>query len=176
MSGMGPLAYGGKDEPVFLGRDFAQQADYSQETAIRIDREVEEIVQAGYSRAKDILREHGVVLERLALELLEKESLDGKEVYRLIEEMTGRDLAPAVPERPHDAITIGPEGPTDARVDGAAADEAGAEGADGGAPKRHGDEGEEEGGAGAEQAEEESELVAAQRRSGAAPAPRGESR
>jgi cell division protease FtsH len=176
MSGLGPLAYGGKDEPVFLGRDFAQQSDYSQETAIRIDREVEEIVQTGYSRAREILREHGAVLERLALELLEKESLDGKEVYRLIEEMTGRDLAPAVPERPHDAITIGPEGPTDARVDGAAADEAGAEGADGGAPKRHGDEGEEEGGAGAEQAEEESELVAAQRRSGAAPAPRGESR
>jgi cell division protease FtsH len=176
MSGLGPLAYGGKDEPVFLGRDFAQQSDYSQETAIRIDREVEEIVQTGYSRAREILREHGAVLERLALELLEKESLDGKEVYRLIEEMTGRDLAPAVPERPHDAITIGPEGPTDARVDGAAADEAGAEGADGGAPKRHGDEGEEEGGAVAEQAEEESELVAAQRRSGAAPAPRGESR
>jgi cell division protease FtsH len=177
MSGLGPLAYGGKDEPVFLGRDFAQQSDYSQETAIRIDREVEEIVQTGYSRAREILREHGAVLERLALELLEKESLDGKEVYRLIEEMTGRDLAPAVPVRPHDAITIGPEGRTDARVDSAAADEAGAEGADGGAPKRHGDEGEEEeAGAVAEQAEEESELVAAQRRSGAAPAPRGESR
>jgi cell division protease FtsH len=180
MSRLGPLSYGGKDEPVFLGRDFAQQSDYSQETAVRIDREVEEIVQAGYARAQEILREHRAVLERLALELLEKESLDGKEVYRVIEELTGRDLAPAVPERPQDALTISPEGPTAGRVEGAAAAGGdGANGADGGAPRGDGgDRGDEEEAAAvaAQEAEEESEQVAAQRRSGAAPAPRGQSR
>ncbi len=45
MSELGPLAYGTKDEPVFLGRDFAQRADYSQDTANRIDHEVTRIVQ-----------------------------------------------------------------------------------------------------------------------------------
>jgi cell division protease FtsH len=187
MSGLGPLSYGGKDEPVFLGRDFAQQSDYSQETAIRIDREVEEIVQAGYRRARSVLSEHRDVLERLSVLLLDKESLDGKEVYRLIQEMTGRDFAPAVPERPHDALTIGPEGPTDGRVEGAAAADGDGAGGDGDDAPRgdgggHGEE--EAAGVGAEAAEQESELVAAQRRSGtrspgrsgAAPAPRGGSR
>jgi cell division protease FtsH len=94
MSELGPLAYGSKDEPVFLGRDFAQRADYSEDTAIRIDREVNRIVDSAYERAKNILTEHREVLERLALELLEEESLDGAWVYRLVEEMTGRDLTP----------------------------------------------------------------------------------
>ncbi len=94
MSELGPLAYGSKDEPVFLGRDFAQRADYSEDTAIRIDREVNRIVDSAYERAKNILTEHREVLERLALELLEEESLDGAWVYRLVEEMTGQDLTP----------------------------------------------------------------------------------
>jgi cell division protease FtsH len=180
MSGLGPLSYGGKDEPVFLGRDFAQQSDYSQETAIRIDREVEEIVQAGYRRARSVLSEHRDVLERLSLLLLDRESLDGKEVYRLIEEITGRDLMPAVPERPREAPAIGPAVPADGRGEAAASDGAGDD-----APRGdgHGEE-EEAAGVGAGAPEEESELVAAQRRSGtrsrgrsgAAPAPRGGSR
>ncbi len=165
MSALGPLSYGGKDEPVFLGRDFSQQADYSQATAQRIDREVEEIVQAGYRRATAVLTEHRDVLERLAHRLLDEESLDGKQVYRLIEEMTGRDLAPAVPERTHDEITIAPEGPVEARVEGAAGSTGGGAEADGtpqgGEPERAA--------AAAEEAEAESELVAAQRRSGAGP-------
>jgi cell division protease FtsH len=94
MSELGPLAYGSKDEPVFLGRDFAQRADYSEDTAIRIDREVNRIVDSAYERAKNILTEHREVLERLALELLEQESLDGAWVYKLVEEMTGEDLTP----------------------------------------------------------------------------------
>ncbi len=55
MSELGPLSFGAKEEPVFLGRDFAQRADYSEETAIRIDREVQRIVDAAYQRARDIL-------------------------------------------------------------------------------------------------------------------------
>src|SRR5947199_11745 len=52
MSELGPLSYGSKEEPVFLGREFAQRADYSQDTAIRIDHEATRIVQPGYERAK----------------------------------------------------------------------------------------------------------------------------
>jgi cell division protease FtsH len=161
MSSLGPLSYGGKDEPVFLGRDFSQQADYSQETALRIDREVEEIVQSGYRRASDLLTEHRDVLERLSHRLLDEESLDGKAVYRLIQEMTGQDLMPVVPDRPHDEITIAPEGPTDGRVEGAASaserDDAGGDGEPEPEPTER------------DESEAESELVAAQRRSGTGP-------
>ncbi|MEJ2085833.1 MAG: ATP-dependent zinc metalloprotease FtsH [Acidobacteriota bacterium] len=95
MSELGPLSFGSKDEPVFLGREFAQRSDYSQDTAILIDREVTRIVQAAYDNAKHILTKHREALERLAKELLEYESLDGTYVYEILQEVTGEDLAPA---------------------------------------------------------------------------------
>ncbi|HEX4952120.1 MAG TPA: ATP-dependent zinc metalloprotease FtsH [Thermoanaerobaculia bacterium] len=91
MSDLGPLAYGSKDEPVFLGRDFSQRADYSEDTAIQIDRQVRHIVQAGYERARTVLNEHRAVLDRVAQDLLDRESIDGEDVYRRIQEMTGQD-------------------------------------------------------------------------------------
>jgi len=95
MSQLGPLAYGGGDEPVFLGRDYGQRSDYSEDTAIRIDREVERIVTAGYEKARQVLTEHSDLLDSLAKDLLDQESIDGKRVYALIEEKTGEDLTPA---------------------------------------------------------------------------------
>ena len=94
MSKLGPVSFGSNEEPVFLGRDYTQRADYSEGTAQRIDQEVERIVTAGHEAATAILTEHRDVLDRLSLELLDKESLDGIEVYDLILEMTGQDLAP----------------------------------------------------------------------------------
>ncbi len=102
MSELGPLSFGDGDEPVFLGRDFAQRANYSEETARRIDEEVRRLVQEGYEKARDILRAHRPVLDRIAAELLEHEALDGDEVYRLIEEMTGQKLTPVMPTKPPD--------------------------------------------------------------------------
>ncbi len=100
MSELGPLSFGRKEEPVFLGRDYAQRADYSEETAIRIDRQVETIVSSAYEKARKILTENRAVLDRLAEELLEIESLDGSQVYAIIKEMTGKDLAPVAPPKP----------------------------------------------------------------------------
>ena len=94
MSKLGPLSYGSNDEPVFLGRDFSTRPDYSEDTAIRIDQEVDRIVQAAYERAKAIVIEHRPVLDRLAHELLELETLDGRQIYEIIRELTGEDLAP----------------------------------------------------------------------------------
>ena len=182
MSELGPLSYAGKDEPVFLGRDIAQRADYSEDTAIRIDREVERIVQAGYERAREILTEHGDLLEDLAQVLLEKESVEGKEVYELIEEKIGEDLTPERPELPNEKMDITPEGPQPAVHDGPEDEEAEAsadgDGPGGGAP---GDDGTEDGGGGeaeasdgappvpagveAEEEAEEREVATAQRRS-----------
>jgi cell division protease FtsH len=120
MSKLGPLSFGKNDEPVFLGRDFAQKSDYSEDTAIRIDREVERIVTEATSRARAILTENRAVLDRLAQDLLELETIDGHQVYRMIQEMTGLDLGPRTPvkERPSavvdsevDEESSAPEGP-----------------------------------------------------------------
>ncbi len=97
MSDLGPLSFGAKEEPLFLGRDFTQRAEYSEDTAIRIDREVERIVRTAYESATSILSEHRDVLEQLALQLLERESLEGSEVYQLVKNMTGLDFAPKAP-------------------------------------------------------------------------------
>jgi cell division protease FtsH len=107
MSDLGPLSYGAKDEPVFLGREFAQRADYSQDTAIRIDHEVTRIVQTAYNRATEILTEYRAVLDRVASGLLERESLDGEEVYRIVREMTGHGPAPTRPVPPGEGLIIG---------------------------------------------------------------------
>ena len=95
MSDLGPLSFGAKDEPVFLGREFNQTSNHSNHTAERIDSEVSRFVRAGYDRATGILTEQKELLERMARELLEKESLGGRQVYDLIREVTGQDLTPA---------------------------------------------------------------------------------
>src|SRR5262249_10453446 len=110
MSDLGPLSYGSKEEPLFLGRDFNQRTDYSDDTAIRIDREGAKIVQRGYESETHILTEQRAVLERMAHELLERESMDGEEVYELIREMTGREPAPTRPV-PGEGLYIAQEGP-----------------------------------------------------------------
>src|ERR1700687_543209 len=55
MSALGPLAFGKKEEAIFLGREIAQHRDYSEDTAIHIDQEVRRIVTAGYENARNIL-------------------------------------------------------------------------------------------------------------------------
>ncbi len=94
MSELGPLSFGSKEEPVFLGRDFAQRADYSEDTALRIDHEVSRIVQTGYESATAILSQNREVLDRIARDLLERETLDGEEVYSIIRQLTGHEHAP----------------------------------------------------------------------------------
>ena len=107
MSELGPLSYGSKDEPVFLGREFAQRADYSEDTAIRIDHEVTRIVQTGYEQARAVLTQNREVLDRVAQDLLERETLDGEEVYETIRRMTGHDHAPTRPVPPGEGLIIG---------------------------------------------------------------------
>ncbi|MDX1384702.1 MAG: AAA family ATPase, partial [Thermoanaerobaculia bacterium] len=94
MSSLGPLSFGSGDEPVFLGRDFAARSEYSDETARRIDKEIEAIVETGHQKARTILTDHSDVLDRVSQELLEREVLDGDEVYAIIEELTGQNLKP----------------------------------------------------------------------------------
>jgi cell division protease FtsH len=92
MSELGPLNFGAKEEPVFLGRDFSQQAHYSEATAVKIDEEIQRIVTTAYRVAGAIVTEHRASLDALATALLELESMDGEAVYRMIEETSGRRL------------------------------------------------------------------------------------
>ena len=81
---LGPLAFGKKEEQIFLGREFAQHQDYSEETARNIDGEVRRIVTEGYERATTIIRANLEALNDISLTLLEKETISGDDVRRLL--------------------------------------------------------------------------------------------
>ena len=81
---LGPLAYGKQEEQIFLGREFAQHRDYSEETARLIDNEIRGIVTQGYERAREIIQTNIAILHKLANSLLEKEVLDGNQIEAII--------------------------------------------------------------------------------------------
>jgi cell division protease FtsH len=87
---LGPLAYGKKEESIFLGRDYGQRSqDYSENTAQEIDQEVRAIVQRQYTKVKDALTQSKDKLQRLADVLIERETLDAEEISAVLE---GREL------------------------------------------------------------------------------------
>jgi len=77
---MGPLNFGRNDEMVFLGRDFAQHKEYSEQTALEIDSEIKRIVMENYDRAKKIVLSNLDKLKVLAEALLERETLDAADI------------------------------------------------------------------------------------------------
>jgi cell division protease FtsH len=83
---LGPLTFGKKDEQIFLGREIARHKDYSEKTAVAIDEEIRRIVSEAYERAKKILEENYEILDALAHALLERETIDGYEIDKLIED------------------------------------------------------------------------------------------
>jgi len=102
---MGPLTFGHKEESIFLGREITRHQNYSNETAVQIDREVRRIVDEAYSGARIILEKHRVTLEAIAEGLLENEVLDGNEVYDLIQQHSGIDVR-ALKKRPEPAEEV----------------------------------------------------------------------
>jgi cell division protease FtsH len=80
---IGPLHFGRREEMVFLGRDFAEDKTYSEQTAIEIDAEVRSIINTNYERAKQVVVQHLDKLKILAEALLEYETLDGSEIDNL---------------------------------------------------------------------------------------------
>jgi cell division protease FtsH len=84
MSGLGPLTFGKKEEQIFLGREIAQHRDFSEDTAIKIDQEVRKIISDQYERARKIIEENRDTMVRLSETLLERESLDGVQIRRIV--------------------------------------------------------------------------------------------
>ena len=83
---LGPITFGKREEHTFLARDFGHVKDYSEETAKRIDREIMEIVNDSYRRAKSVIQKNIGCLHAIASALLEKESLDAKNIDKIMQE------------------------------------------------------------------------------------------
>ena len=81
---LGPMSYSKEEDHIFLGREIAQHRDYSEETARKIDAEIDKLIENAYKRAERILKENLDVLHALSDRLLEKETVMGKELDELI--------------------------------------------------------------------------------------------
>ena len=84
---LGPLNYGKNEEHIFLGREIGRNRDFSEDTAQEIDQELRKIITDCYNRAKGIIVNNMDTLHALANALLEKESLDGLEIDKIIGEI-----------------------------------------------------------------------------------------
>jgi cell division protease FtsH len=102
---MGPLTFGKGEEHIFLGREVARPKDFSEETAVLIDSEIKRIVIECATRARHMIETNLEKLHALARALLERESLDGEEIYQIIQKAMGKELprklaAPKAPQQP----------------------------------------------------------------------------
>lgn len=82
---MGPIAFGKKQEQVFLGRDISRDRNYSEEVAHSIDKEVRKMMEEAYTGVETILRENIDQLHVIAAALIEKETLEAEELLRLVQ-------------------------------------------------------------------------------------------
>jgi len=85
MSDMGPLTFGKKEEQIFLGREIAQHRDYSEGTAIQIDKEVKELVESANNTAQKLLSDNVQVLHEMANALLERETIVLEDIENILE-------------------------------------------------------------------------------------------
>jgi cell division protease FtsH len=83
---LGPMALGHSNGQVFMGRDFNAQPDYSDEIAFQIDKEIRRIVDESYDTAEDLLVRNRALVDKLASDLIEFETVDSKHLARLVEE------------------------------------------------------------------------------------------
>ncbi len=88
---IGLMAVGDSEQEVFLGREISQRRQVSEHTAQQVDQEVKRILDEAHTRAREVLEEHRDLLERIALALLERETLDADEIQLLDE---GKELPP----------------------------------------------------------------------------------
>ncbi len=114
---LGPLTFGTKEEMVFLGRDFGEQRNYSEEIASEIDQEVHHLVETAFLRAKSVLRERESLLRVLAARLIEVETMTAAEMDRIIAEHLGTAPAdsPDVASPPAAGVTEPPVAAVDSK-------------------------------------------------------------
>ena len=84
MSELGPIQFGRGNHQVFLGRDFGEERNYSEEVASKIDGEVRRIIETSYERGRTLLTENWDKVERMVKSLLEYETVDAEEVRAIL--------------------------------------------------------------------------------------------
>jgi cell division protease FtsH len=104
---IGAIAVGDKEQEIFLGREFSQRREISERTSETVDEEVKRIIDSAYERARHILTEQRVRLDRLAAALLEFETLEREEILLVVE---GKALPPRVAPVPLDLPPAPPAG------------------------------------------------------------------
>jgi cell division protease FtsH len=101
---LGPRTFGRKEEMIFLGREISEQRDYSEKVAEEIDDEVRRIIDKAYHTAKQVLNEHRDKLEEVVKVVLERETIEGDDLTRLLEAPVGEvpppTDEPVVPDEP----------------------------------------------------------------------------
>ena len=96
---LGPMALGHAQGQVFMGRDFNQQADYSDEIAFQIDKEIRRIIDESYDNAEDLLVRNRDLLVKLSEDLIEYETVDAPHLKRLVEEYAVDEVHMGGPHR-----------------------------------------------------------------------------
>jgi len=84
MSSLGLIAFGEKEELVFLGKEISEQRNYSEKIAERIDEEVDVIIKGAQKQAEIVLLKHRNLLDKVAKDLIEKETIEREEFEKLI--------------------------------------------------------------------------------------------
>jgi len=107
MSDLGPIQYGRGSHQVFLGRDFGDERNYSEEIASKIDGEVRRIIESCFDKGRSMLTEHWAKVERMVASLMEYETVDADEVMAILNDKpfdhtpgsgaVAADAAPAAP-------------------------------------------------------------------------------
>jgi cell division protease FtsH len=115
---LGPMTFGKRHDQVFLGRELGHERDYGEQVATVIDEEVTRIIAEQYERVKDLLLRHRPHMDAIVAVLLEKETLDRKEVDAIIDEVNRKlGLAPERTDDDKDDSNI-PTPPTAVSLDG----------------------------------------------------------
>jgi len=109
---LGPITFGRKQEQVFLGRDIAQDRNYSEEVACAIDKEVRRLIEDAYAKTEEMLQNNMDKLHLIANALMEKETLEANELEQLLKEgkITSKPLSD---EQLADETTTIPSGTDD---------------------------------------------------------------
>ena len=105
---LGPLAFGKRDELVFLGREIGEQRNYSDDIAKQIDEEIRAIIDRAYERAMDVLVEHRDRLEALAQKLIAEETVDAEGFEKLFSDLPPKETLHGLPPRHKGGTTVEP--------------------------------------------------------------------
>lgn len=107
---LGPRTFGRSEELVFLGREISETRNYSEKIAEEIDDEVRRLIEEAQERARNVLKEHRPLLDKLANVLLEVETLEGEQLTRLLNSNPDEPWPPSDMAKPEEPSAPAPTG------------------------------------------------------------------